>query len=298
MGGWVDGKVTAAPLLQREDPALQFSFDAEEPLDLGEDNFLMELCEINYKANGVNLLSNVNLLVSENCRIACVGCNGSGKSTLLELINNKLTPDGGCINHQSGLQIAYFIQHEAEDLLLPETPAVFLQGRFPHLKEQDILDALKTFGLEEDALSLPLRTLSGGQRVRVAFARLSLERPHLLVLDEPTNHLDIYAIEALIDALHTFAGGVIFVTHNLSLLQEVAEQVIVVNDGAVSMQHLSNNGALLPAMSHDSKEKKDRRWDKMQAFTSTDACSPNPLSNEVLSVQGKTIKLDNTVLLN
>lgn len=74
----------------------------------------------------------------------------------------------------------------------------------------------------------------------MAFAQISVERPHLLVLDEPTNHLDIYAIEALIDALKAFQGGVVFVTHNQSLLQEVAQQVITIGDCTMSVEHLSN----------------------------------------------------------
>merc|ERR1712080_155017 len=74
----------------------------------------------------------------------------------------------------------------------------------------------------------PMAELSGGQRMRVAFARMCAEEPHLLVLDEPTNHLDIYAIEALSDALKEFQGGVIFVTHDRCLIEEVADSVVVV----------------------------------------------------------------------
>lgn len=69
---------------------------------------------------------------------------------------------------------------------------------------------------------------------------LSVERPNLLILDEPTNHLDIYAIEALIDALKAFSGGVIFVTHNMSLLQDVAQQVIIVQDSTVKVEYMEN----------------------------------------------------------
>merc|ERR1739848_245486 len=81
--------------------------------------------------------------------------------------------------------------------------------------------------------------LSRGQHVRVAFARLSIDRPHLLVLDEPTNHLDIHAIEALTQALKEFNGGVVIVTHNQSLLQDVARQIVVINDRTAKVEHLS-----------------------------------------------------------
>merc|ERR1711970_1239503 len=101
---------------------------------------------------------------------------------------------------------------------------------FPLVGVDELQAALGEFGISRSASLQEMESLSGGQRVRVAFAQMSVEKPHLLVLDEPTNHLDIYAIEALIDALKNFNGGVIFVTHNLSLLKEVAQQVIVVKD--------------------------------------------------------------------
>merc|ERR1712139_754519 len=109
-----------------------------------------------------------------------------------------------------------------------------------HIKEDELKATLERFGMCGSTALQPMDSLSGGQRVRVAFALLSVERPQLLVLDEPTNHLDIYAIEALIDALKMFNGGVVFVTHNQSLLQEVAQQIITVRGGAVSVEHLAN----------------------------------------------------------
>merc|ERR1719253_2077129 len=101
-----------------------------------------------------------------------------------------------------------------------------MQKAFPQIKEDELRQTLEQFGIFGPAALQSMDSLSGGQRVRVAFALMSVERPQLLVLDEPTNHLDIYAIEALIDALQEFKGGVIFVTHNMSLLREVAQQVI------------------------------------------------------------------------
>merc|ERR1739845_204239 len=79
------------------------------------------------------------------------------------------------------------------------------------------------------AVNQDLSSLSGGQRARVIFARICVEAPHLLILDEPTNHLDIYSIDALTEALHTFAGGVILISHNQSLLRAVGCQVGVVS---------------------------------------------------------------------
>mmetsp|Transcript_27725 Transcript_27725/g.90721 ORF Transcript_27725/g.90721 Transcript_27725/m.90721 type:complete len:101 (-) Transcript_27725:677-979(-) len=83
----------------------------------------------------------------------------------------------------------------------------------------------------------PLTTLSGGQRARVAFARLAASEPHLLIADEPTNHLDMASIDALTEALRAFAGGVVLVSHNRTLLRAVAEEVWVVRKKAVTAFH-------------------------------------------------------------
>lgn len=91
-----------------------------------------------------------------------------------------------------------------------------------------LLAMLGAFGLRGNAVLQPLPSLSGGQRVRVAFAALAASEPHVLVLDEPTNHLDIYSIDALTEALKKFKGGVVLITHNQSVLAEVAEEIYVV----------------------------------------------------------------------
>lgn len=241
-GGWVDGRMTAAPLLHRADPALRFGFQVSEPLELGEDEHLLELHSVGYTYNQSEqaVLARIDLSISENCRIGCIGKNGAGKSTLLKLLSGELKPTQGEIARQGGLRVAYMGQHDAELLQLPHTPLGHLQKEFPQVKEDELQKTLEEFGICGAAAFQPMVSLSGGQRLRVAFAKMSVERPHLLVLDEPTNHLDIYAIEALIDALKAFQGGVVFVTHNQSLLQEVAQQVITVEDCTMSVEHLSN----------------------------------------------------------
>jgi len=234
--------MTAAPLLHRADPALKFGFQVSEPLELGEDEHLLELHNVGYTYNESEqaVLARIDLGISEKCRIGCIGKNGAGKSTLLKLLSGELKPTHGEIVRQGGLRVACMGQHEAELLQLPHTPLGHLQKEFPQVKEIALQKTLEEFGICGAAAFQPMVSLSGGQRLRVAFAQMSVERPHLLVLDEPTNHLDIYAIEALIDALKAFQGGVVFVTHNQSLLQEVAQQVITVEDCTMSVEHLSN----------------------------------------------------------
>merc|ERR1712216_434820 len=102
-----------------------------------------------------------------------------------------------------------------------------------------LCDQLLAFGVTHELLRRPLSNLSGGQRMRVAFARLCAEEPHLLVLDEPTNHLDIYTIEALCDALRDFQGALIFVTHNRYLIEEVADCMYVVGGQGIKVEKAS-----------------------------------------------------------
>merc|ERR1719162_1741457 len=100
--------MTAAPILSRGDPALKFGFQAEEAMDLPVDEYLLELRSVGYQFtnSAEKVFSDVNLVVSENCRIACIGKNGAGKSTLLQLLSGKLAPSHGEVVRQRGLQVA------------------------------------------------------------------------------------------------------------------------------------------------------------------------------------------------
>jgi ATPase subunit of ABC transporter with duplicated ATPase domains len=108
------------------------------------------------------------------------------------------------------------------------------------MREHELVEQLLTFGVTSELMHRPLAELSGGQRMRVAFAKMCAEEPHLLVLDEPTNHLDLYAIEALADALKEFQGGLIFASHNRYLVEEVADVAVVVGGGQTRTENASN----------------------------------------------------------
>merc|ERR1712190_166283 len=107
------------------------------------------------------------------------------------------------------------------------------------MREHELFEQLLTFGIASEMMHQPMAELSGGQRMRVAFARMCAEEPHLLVLDEPTNHLDIYTIEALCDALKDFQGALLFVTHNRYLIEEVADCVYVVGGQGIKVEQAS-----------------------------------------------------------
>jgi ATPase subunit of ABC transporter with duplicated ATPase domains len=205
-----------------------------------------------YPSGKNDVLANVDLSIGEKSRIAVTGNNGAGKSTLVQLLTGKILPSSGDVARHPNLRMAYFGQHDAEMLqqclirsenekeTRRATPFRYLEQCFPKMREHELIEQLTAFGITKDMMHRPLAELSGGQRMRVAFAKMCAEEPHLLVLDEPTNHLDLYAIEALSDALKDFQGSIVFVTHNRYLIEEVADRMVVVKAAGIKEEHASS----------------------------------------------------------
>ncbi|KAI0702031.1 ribosomal L18ae/LX protein domain-containing protein [Cerioporus squamosus] len=172
--------------------------------------------------------------VSE-ARIAIVGANGSGKTTLVKALVGEIAPTKGNVSRHLSAKIGYFTQHHVDDLHQqpPETSALsMLLNKDPERREQDCRAHLGKYGLKGNIALQPLRSLSGGQMVRVAFALSTYGlSPHLLILDEPTNHLDYLTTEALIEALKEYSGAVVVVSHDQFFVSEVAEEVYAVKKG-------------------------------------------------------------------
>jgi ATPase subunit of ABC transporter with duplicated ATPase domains len=250
-GGWVDGKMTAAPIVRRADPSFQFEFQAAAPLSLPEAISILELRDVSfsYSGNDETIVQNVDFSVAACCRTALVGRNGSGKSTFLKLISGDLQPSSGEVRRHQHAHVAFFGQHQAELLQqCTQTPFEFMEKRFPKMKAQDRDAILNMFKLDESLATQQIGFLSGGQRTRLALACMCAEEPHLLVLDEPTNNLDIYTIEAMIDALKNFEGGVIFVTHNRSMLLELASEIIILDRGKMLLREVVPEGSCRPEL--------------------------------------------------
>lgn len=181
------------------------------------------------------IYKNLEFGIDLDTRLALVGPNGAGKSTLLKLLYGDLIPTEGMIRKNSHLRIARYHQHLHELLDLDLSPLEYMMKSFPDIKErEDMRKIIGRYGLTGRQQVCPIRQLSDGQRCRVVFAYLAWQAPHLLLLDEPTNHLDMETIDALADAVNDFEGGLVLVSHDFRLINQVAEEIWICENGAVT----------------------------------------------------------------
>jgi len=159
-------------------------------------------------------------------RLALVGPNGAGKSTLLKLIAGELHPTEGMIRRNNHLKLGRYHQHLHELLELDLSPLDYMMKQFPEFKERDEMrKVIGRYGISGKAQTSQMKQLSDGQRCRVVFAWLAWQSPHMLLLDEPTNHLDMETIDALADAINNFEGGLVLVSHDFRLINQVADKI-------------------------------------------------------------------------
>jgi ATP-binding cassette subfamily F protein 3 len=178
------------------------------------------------------VLRSVDLRVTRGDRIAIIGKNGAGKTTLLKMIANELKPDAGNIVLGHKVKVGYYAQHHADTLDAGRTvlETVSTRGDIAAVRLRTMLGA---FLFHDEDVDKPVGVLSGGERARVALARLLVEPGNVLLMDEPTNHLDLASSESLADALATFEGTLVFVSHNRSFVRRLATKIWNVEDGGV-----------------------------------------------------------------
>ncbi|GFF82654.1 uncharacterized ABC transporter ATP-binding protein C29A3.09c [Aspergillus lentulus] len=179
------------------------------------------------------LLRNVELDVQLDSRIGIVGPNGAGKTTVLKLLTGQLQTTSGLISTHARLRIGYFAQHHVDALDLTTSAVSFMAKTYPGKTDEEYRRHLGAFGITGTTGLQRMELLSGGQKSRVAFACLSLTNPHILVLDEPSNHLDIEGMDALSEALQRFEGGVVMVSHDVTMLRNVCTSLWVCDKGTV-----------------------------------------------------------------
>lgn len=186
---------------------------------------------------GPLLFKNLNFGIDLDSRIAMVGPNGIGKSTILKLISGELQPSMGTVFRSAKVRIAVFSQHHVDGLDLTSNPLLYMMRCYPGVPEQKLRSHLGSLGVTGNLALQPMYTLSGGQKSRVAFAKITFKKPHILLLDEPSNHLDLDAVEALIQGLVLFQGGILMVSHDEHLISGSVEELWAVSEGKVTPFH-------------------------------------------------------------
>ncbi|HMC35083.1 MAG TPA: ABC-F family ATP-binding cassette domain-containing protein, partial [Myxococcales bacterium] len=169
-------------------------------------------------------------------RTAVIGLNGAGKTTLLKLLAGEIEPDAGTVVPGHYLVTGYFAQHHTERLDAERTILEEVHGLVPTQPQSWVRGVLGSFLFSGDEVDKRIGVLSGGERARVALARLLVVPSNFLLMDEPTNHLDLDSSEALIDALTRYEGTLLFVSHNRSFVNGLATRIWEVRDGGIDAQ--------------------------------------------------------------
>ncbi len=175
----------------------------------------------------------IDLKIQRGEKIGIIGANGVGKTTLLKMIAGELASDGGEIAIGSNVKLAYFAQHHADTLHADSTVLEEVSRANPDALPARVRSVLGAFLFSGDDVDKPIRVLSGGERARVALARILINPGSLLLMDEPTNHLDLHSSEALAESLKAFTGTCVFVSHNRSLVRGLATRIWNIEDGEV-----------------------------------------------------------------
>ena len=178
-----------------------------------------------------NVLNQLELTVENGQRVVVAGRNGAGKSTLLRIIAQEDKNFTGEIIPGAGIQIGYFSQDNAETIKGKETILEYLEKNAPLELIPKLRDMLGAFLFRGDDVYKPLDVLSGGEKSRIALLLLLLSPVNLLILDEPTNHLDIHSKDVLLEALKSFGGTVIFVSHDRGFIEQLATHVLHLEPG-------------------------------------------------------------------
>lgn len=219
------------PLIYSKPPKIKLEYDIEPTKDIVRvvDCPLV----VGEGADKKELIKSLTMNVRRGEHVAIIGANGIGKTSILKLIQGIIPHEGGNISWGGNVKISYFEQEHAI-LDLHKTVLEEIMDRYPRLSEQQARSVLGAVLLTGENVFKPISVLSGGERAKLCFAIMALNRGNVLVLDEPTNHLDLSTKEMLEDALAEFGGTIILVSHDRYLLNKVASRIIEIKHDEVN----------------------------------------------------------------
>lgn len=208
-----------------------FHFSFRQPESLPNPLLSMEKVSAGYGEKVI--LNDIKLNLVPGSRIGLLGRNGAGKSTLIKLLAGEIEPLQGKLALSKGIKLGYFAQHQLEFLRSDESALQHLTRLAPKETEQKLRDYLGGFGFHGDKVTDACGQFSGGEKARLVLSLLVWQRPNLLLMDEPTNHLDLDMRQALTQALISFEGAIVVVSHDRHLLRSTTDDLYLVHDGQV-----------------------------------------------------------------
>ncbi len=200
------------------------TFGFRKPDRSGNDVLSLKRVSKGYGARAIH--RDVTLMVRRTERWAIMGENGAGKTTLLKMMAAALAPDAGDVIVGASVSLGYFAQHQMEQLDGEATVLEELEAHAPRAGMGTLRQLAGAFGFSGDDVDKPIFVLSGGEKARLALAKMLYDAPNLLVLDEPTNHLDLTTKKALVKSLADYDGTIVFVSHDRAFLRALATRVV------------------------------------------------------------------------
>ena len=253
-----------------EDPSLRFDFP--DPTELRPPLITLDMASVGY--GDVPILKRLNLRLDPDDRIALLGRNGNGKTTLARLLAAQLAAMEGEMASSAKMKVGYFTQYQVEELDGDDTALEHMARVMRGASPAAVRGQLGRFGFSGDKAITKVGRLSGGERARLALALVTRDAPHLLILDEPTNHLDVDAREALVQALNSYTGAVVVVSHDRHMLEMTADRLVLVDEGTAREFDGTLDDYIRLVLTGDSKpaaSKKDRKEDKRLAAAAREA---------------------------
>ncbi|MCB1491195.1 MAG: ABC-F family ATP-binding cassette domain-containing protein, partial [Rhodobiaceae bacterium] len=226
-------------MLERMEPIVALIDDQVRPFHLPNPTkrlappiIAMEDASVGY-APGKPVLRGLDIRIDDDDRIGLLGANGNGKSTLAKLISARLSNESGRVKRAHKMDIAYFAQHQLDELHPKASAYEHIRALMPDATEAQVRSRTAQLGFGADKAETPAEKLSGGEKARLQLGIATFHGPHLLILDEPTNHLDADSRDALVEALNDYEGAVILISHDRRLIERTVDRLLLVHGGTV-----------------------------------------------------------------